>query len=359
MNGKNLLHIIRVVLVLLVAQLACTNEQMESEPQTVTLTISPTMRATSSPSQTPTFTLTPEPTTTLDFTIPTPAAKTGTIVGLVLWNKEPVAQAAVKLCEEFDYTGCLGKQYSTNSNQHGYYIFQNVKPGSYVIIINVYSTSWWIFRTIDGRTPYKDNVKPDQISFVDPREIYKVDLKISQPVSGETVAEKQPTIKWDEYFGAVYYVLVFEDYEGKETTRKVEENEYTLDEPLTDCSYNLTVTAYNDEDTKISESQDGFKFTVDNVPLVSCEMTILRPPWDANLKGTDIELSWEAHPRAAYYYISIENGRHESILDQVRVEKDQTSYTLSLPPGRYLWDVVSYDESGNKLVSNGSAFYVK
>lgn len=313
----------------------------------------------------PSPTYTPEPTPTLEFAIPTPVTGTGTIAGLVLWNKEPVAKAAVKMCEEYDIvTGCLGKQYSINTNKQGYFIFQNIKPSNYVILINIDSTSWWSYQTVDGLPiPAEDTAYPGQITYVDPREIYKVDLKIIQPVLGAKVTKKQPTIKWEEYAGAAYYTIHIEDYEGGEFIAKSNSNEYILEKPLMDCDYYLTVTAYNDENSKISENPseypDYYTFTVDNEPLVSCNMTILFPPWDSYQKGTNIELSWEAHPYAAYYEILIENGRSETILNYTRIEKDHSSYTITLPPGKYIWNVDAYDEDGKMLVYNIGRFYVK
>jgi hypothetical protein len=362
-----------IALVLLLVQSSCASSSEPASPSPTYTSTSiqsptpnPTSTATSTPipistaTQTPTF----APTATLSFDIPSPASGTGAIVGLVRWNNEPVAKAAVKLCEDFDELACSGNQHSTNSNAEGYYIFQDVKPGSYVVLVNAFYSSWWVYHIAsDSLEPQKENLKPNQTVFVKPIDIYKVDLKVSQPAHGAKISGDQPlTIKWNEYPDTVYYTLFFQDYEGRLITKTVEKNEYTFEEPLMECRYNVTVAAFNEDDIEIAENAGGLNFVVDYEPEVSCMMSVLWPPAGNNAStflGPEMEMAWDKHPLAAYYYISLVSSGGEVLLDQEKLDKDQNRYAISLAPGYYTWEVISFDESGEELTRVGNLFGIR
>jgi hypothetical protein len=210
--------------------------------------------------------------------------------------------------------------------------------------------------------PRKESLEPDQTIFVDPIDIYKVDLKVSEPAQRAKISGDQLIIKWNEYPDAAYYTLFFQDYEGRLITKTVEKNEYTFDEPLMDCRYNVTVAAYNDEDVEIAENAGGLDFVVDYEPEVSCMMSVLWPPAGNNgstLLGPVMEMAWDKHPLAAYYSISLESSGGEILLDQERLDKDQNRYAISLAPGYYIWEVISYDQSGEELTRAGNLFGIR
>ena len=149
--------------------------------------------ATSTPADTPTpqatatFTETPAPTPTFTPNVTatllpelTPAVEgKGNVIGLVLWNNQPVRKAAVWLCEKFE-GGCKGVyQYRVNTDENGYYVFKNVTPGKYLVAINSFSTSWFIFY-FDATGNKELAVSAGQDLILDPWNIWKFDL---QPVA--------------------------------------------------------------------------------------------------------------------------------------------------------------------------------
>jgi hypothetical protein len=379
MNKKTFLGGAMGIFILLLAQLSCNDTRISvtSSPVPSTqknngnLAVSPT--TTSTPleptvTSTPVSTSTPIPTATLDFIVPTPAPTTSTVIGKVTWNNEPVQKNVVKLCEDFDYTSCLGQEYSTNTNKQGYFLFKNIKPGSYVLLVNLNSTSFWIFNTTDKHTPAKNIILADQVTYLREQQVYKLDLLIEKPISRKVIldnpltrkviSDKQPKIQWEEYPNAKYYILFLKDSEGREISKTTEKNEFILDEPLIDCQYQLTVKAYNEENMEISENP-YYDFIVDNEPLVSCDMKVISPIGDW-LDGTkDILLEWEAHPLAKYYIISIKNALGETILEDTKLDKNQTNYTVSFASGEYDWRVTAYDSLGKKLTFTGSRFEIK
>ena len=156
------------------------------------------------PTATITPTITPIPTPTLPFEIPSSTTGTGTVMSLVQWNDEPV-KAQGKLCKGIDDTSNC---YSAKSNDFGYLIFENVEPGVYVLKIVVFSSGWIQILDESGKPVFK-TVEADKIIFFDPVDVVKGDLKTTYPHgSGAVVViEIQPTLKWEEYPNAAYYIV--------------------------------------------------------------------------------------------------------------------------------------------------------
>lgn len=231
-----------------------------------TVTPEPTATATIAP----TSTIIPTP--TLPFEVSSPAAGTGTVIGIVLWNGEPVVKNLVNLCESYDESsGCYGERYSASSNDQGYYIFENVKPGEYVLRINMFSVGWYHVVDEDGQ-PHRDPVKADQITILDPLDIYKFDLKTTYPHgSGAVVVyETQPTLTWAEYPSTAYYIVEINKTgwlgvsgcpsgtDGSLVSPKIEDGQtsFKVSPPLEPGNQNLyywCVIAYNKSGTKIAE----------------------------------------------------------------------------------------------------------
>ena len=233
---------------------------------TSTPTDTPTPEATSTPTQTPlpTATFTPNVTATQLPEI-TPAAEgKSNVAGLVLWNDQPVPKAAVWLCEGFE-GGCVGRyQYRTNTDRNGYYVFENVTPGKYVVAINSFSTAWFIFY-FDSEENREQEVVAGKDLILDPWNIWKMDLTITYPSYRKAIAEEFPTFKWNAYPDAAYYKITLY-YDADETFNgwdlhqlldgeRVDKNEYTPSEALTTCEYYWYVDAYNAQGTLIAQTK--------------------------------------------------------------------------------------------------------
>jgi hypothetical protein len=265
-----------LVLVFLTVLLSGCSPASTPPPTSVPLTFTPSPippTSTPEPTATATPTNTPIPTPTLPFEIPSPTTGKGTVIGLVLWNGEPVVKNMVNLCVGFDDNGdCYGKRYSTTSNSQGYYIFEDVEPGEYVLRINMFSAGW--YHVVDeSDEPIYDIVKADEITIFDPLDIYKFDLKTTYPHgSGAVVViETQPTLKWEEYPNADYYIVQLTSCKSVTAegvckpdveSPKIEggQTSFLVSPPLeVGSQYFWSVTAYNKSGTKIAVgSGDAF-----------------------------------------------------------------------------------------------------
>lgn len=230
-------------------------------PTPVPPTSTSTPRPTLTPTLTPTPTTLPSPTATATFAIaiPSPAAGKAGAAGLALWNNQPTIYAKVLLCEEFDWGGCTGTEYSTLTNEQGYYVFKNVKPGQYMLVINIPNTDWYIYN-IDK----KENLEADHIQYFEPVHIFKVDLRPEYPPDQATISEDRPTLKWKIYPEASYYeVTIWTQYFANiHEWQRVETNEYTIQKPLPEGYYIWQLEAFNADGIKISEAED-VHFTFD------------------------------------------------------------------------------------------------
>jgi hypothetical protein len=217
----------------------------------------PTPEATATQTSTPlaTATFTPNVTATLLPEI-TPAVEgKGNLAGLVTWNNQPVTRAAVWLCEKFE-GDCKGiYQYRTNTDQNGYYVFENVTPGKYIVAINSFSTGWFIFY-FDSNGSKEQQVVAGKDLILDPWSIWKFDLLPVTPKYGQVMSNAHPTFTWEPYPDAAYYE--FSIYDDKSNTvlenERVDGNEYTLtDIALETCNYYWTVQAFNADGQLISQ----------------------------------------------------------------------------------------------------------
>jgi len=259
------------VIIIILIQSACSTSTPQVLPADTTIPDTPTPADTSTPVDTPTPeatpTFTPTETVTPTFTpnvtatlLPeiTPAAEgKGNVAGLVLWNNQPVPQAAVWLCEDFK-GNCVGTyQYKTNTDKNGYYVFKNVTPGEYLVAINSFSTGWFIFY-FDSMGSKMQEVSAGKDLILDPWNIWKVDLHPVSPQDGKDISEPHPTFTWDAYPDAAYYQFSIWDVNGNYVleNKRVDGNEFTLEEAtLVTCNYYWTLEAYNADKVRISVSK--------------------------------------------------------------------------------------------------------
>jgi len=275
MNPRTVLNA-GVVTVIILIQSACSTSTPQALPtdtvipNTPTLADTPTPTDTSTPEATPTFTptetitptFTPNVTATLLPEI-TPAVEgKGNVAGLVLWNSQPVPQAAVWLCEDFK-GNCVGiYQYKTNTDKNGYFVFQNVTPGEYLVAINSFSTGWFMFY-FDSAGSKMQKVSAGMDLILDPWNIWKIDLHTVAPKDGQVMSNAHPTFSWDPYPDAAYYlfsiyerVMVNNSLKDVLVDKRVDGNEFILEEiALKTCNYYWTVKAYNTNEVLIAQSK--------------------------------------------------------------------------------------------------------
>jgi hypothetical protein len=255
-----------MIIVLALSSCASPPQAMPTEtvkPETATPQNTPTRVATSTRTAMPlpTATFTPNVTATQLPEI-TPAAEgKGNVIGLALWNGEPIPKAAVWLCEKFE-GGCLGTyQYRTNSDKNGYYVFKNVVPGRYLVAINSFSTGWFVFYRGTSGTR-EQVVSADKNLILNPWNIWKFDLRIVSPRIGKTLSQATPTFTWDPYPDAAYYQFSLYDDQLDPVLedKRVDGTEFTVGHSLVSCKYSWHVDAYSAEGIKIASTKRGDLF---------------------------------------------------------------------------------------------------
>lgn len=199
-----------------------------------------------------------------------PAAGTGNVQGKVLYNGKPVENIDVRLCEKFNrfLDGCGGKIYTAKTDKDGDYVITNVPPKEYeAITVRIFDTDGYVFATTSfGISATKYNVEADKTLFVDPTNLFKADLKLTDPKAGSTVSGDAIEFKWDAYPDAAYYKLTLTPdnhlSETRYTKQRVDGTSFKATKPLDKGGYRWQVEAFNSADKKLSESADDITFNV-------------------------------------------------------------------------------------------------
>jgi hypothetical protein len=200
-----------------------------------------------------------------------PAPGTGNVQGKVLYNGKPAEGIEVKLCETFSrfLSGCGGKIFAAQTDKDGDYVIANVEPKVYEgLMARVFNTDSYVFATsgIAGLSSTKYEVVADKTLFVSPTNLFKSDLKITNPKAGAKVSTNNLELKWDAYPDAAYYKFSIYPEDSSVTSPYVNERtdspSFSLNKPLQKGTYRWQVEAYNGSDQKLSESADDIKFTI-------------------------------------------------------------------------------------------------
>jgi len=199
-----------------------------------------------------------------------PAPGTGNVQGKVLYNGKPVENIDVRLCETFSrfLSGCGGKIYTAKTDKDGDYVITNVPPKEYeALTVRIFDTDGYVFATTSfGISATKYNVEAGKTLFVDPTNLFKADLKLTNPKSGSTISGDAVEFKWDAYPDAAYYKLTLtpdnHQSESRFTNQRVDGTSFKSPKPLDKGGYQWKVEAYNSADKKLSESADDITFNV-------------------------------------------------------------------------------------------------
>ena len=199
-----------------------------------------------------------------------PAAGAGNVQGKVLYNGKPVENIDVRLCEKFNrfLDGCGGKIYTAKTDKDGDYVITNVPPKEYeAITVRIFDTDGYVFATTSfGISATKYNVEADKTLFVDPTNLFKADLKLTEPKAGSSISGDAVEFKWDAYPDAAYYKLTLTPdehlSESRYTNQRVDGTSFKVTKPLDKGGYRWKVEAFNSADKKLSESADDITFNV-------------------------------------------------------------------------------------------------
>ena len=301
-----------------------------------------------------------EPIEEVELPSQTPEEGYGNVAGRVFWNSKPVNGANLYLCEKFDiFSGCEGEKYGSTSDEKGVFLIQNVPAGKYVLILQLPGEEKYLFAGNFLKGATKIEVEEGKTLSLENIHAFKSDLELTTPYDKEEIETRNPTLSWEAYESAEYYLIYLTPERGdigKLLDEKVEEVKYQLKTSLLSCKFTWRVEALNEYGRKIAESE-YFNFFV-KADCPTCYLVLLSPSDKEKIsEGTPITLSWEAHPLAEKYNLYLENKTtNEYIVEFVKI--DETSYEISqsIPEGEYYWGVFVEDSFGTN-VAQGSAYF--
>jgi hypothetical protein len=346
-------HIIPALLIALLALVGACGGSTDQEDDT-TASEAPT----SSDAGEPGAESSPPP--QVEYTGPQPAAGRGALSGRVIWNDEPVVGAAVRICTDVStFSGCEGETFDTTTGEDGSYLFTDVTPGEYTILVKEAGAADYVFaRTLsmDGETV---TIEADEGLAVGDFPLVRFDLVLTAPADDGVVQEAQPVLTWEAYPGAATYeVAMVPEHGSILPSESVDEPTLTTPTPLISCEYSWWVEAYNEAGVQIGESPDHFGFEVEG-QAASCLIEVLEPADNSVVPASGVTLTWEAHPLADHYALQAwpESDSSNMILDMLEV--DGTSYTIPGPlaPGTYVYFVNAVDADGDIVATNDTRYF--
>lgn len=198
-----------------------------------------------------------------------PAAGKGNVQGKVLFNDQPVEGIEVRICENFSTImgiKCDGKTQTTKTDKDGIFVLADLEPKIYGgLTAKVFKSAYYVYPQEGIMTPQKFAVAADRTIFARDINLFKDDIKITNPKAGAKVDAKSLELKWDAYPDAAYYkISLFSDAGGMPpiSSERVDDPVYAVTETLTNGKYRLKVEAYNGNNHKLAENSDDIKFTV-------------------------------------------------------------------------------------------------
>lgn len=291
---------------------------------------------------------------------PTVVMGMGNVAGSVWWNSRAAANIHVELCERYSFfSGCSGNTFSTISNEDGTYFFTEIPPGTYYIAMRVFNTDDWLYLTEGFISAKPFTVTAGKTTQVESYNLYKLDIKPTHPITN-IVSPGDITLSWRSYESASYYEITLYPAQGESilSGQRVESNEITATIPAQNCEYSWQIEAFNQDAIKIAET-DGFLVFEVTGQTASCILDIISPADNTTMaSGNSIVLAWAEHPAAAYYDVLMWNDslpERPHVLDFIGTTVPTLHIGQALEPGRYVWSIRAFDETGKQIAGSGTA----
>ncbi|GEM_PF-448270 len=296
------------------------------------------------------------------FPVAIPEPGKANIVGRVVWNQQPMAEAEVMICPSNGYStfDCADAKITTNTDAEGNFSFENVTAGEYSLQVRLNEDDEWHhfgFSQISpkayaaGKSSSAIEFPADQTTILGNLIFVKPDLVLTSPPNGAYYQEN-PTLTWEAYPHAAFYAVYFGN--GLPTTgEKVIGTSYTVTGQLQNCEYWWNVEAY-DADGNIISMSDGVyeRFNMSGQPS-SCDVIISNPlNLDTLKEGAPIELAWQPNPAAVRYQLFLMSHNlgnkyyGDELIDAITTPH---RFESGLPVGEYTWNVEAFDKDGRSI----------
>ncbi len=297
-----------------------------------------------------------------DYSGPAPQAGTGNLYGQLQWNGTPLVDLAIQACADANYKNeCELPIFAATSDSKGAFVITDIPPGEYEVVVHAIKQEKWL----DVRDLTDDystvEVGVDQCLSAGNINLIKYDLFQKSPANNAKLSESRPVLTWDAYPDAAYYELYWGAEEGQAIYghERVETNQVTPQADIANCRYSWKVAAFNAQSIAIAETEEFFNFYVVDQPL-SCYVVNSQPPSNSVVSGKNLILSWDKHPLADHYQISMVMSKpdYKKILDYVEVTEPRYALEVTLEPGEYYWNVYAIDQFGNTVAGDEGNTYL-
>ncbi|MCB8944130.1 MAG: hypothetical protein H6658_10285 [Ardenticatenaceae bacterium] len=300
---------------------------------------------------------------------PSPPQGRATVYGQVLLGDGTAAvDYAVLLCAGFtQYAACEGRQYVTMTEVDGVYVFTDVVPGLYALVVYLDEQEVVPLQFVvdEAGQVRLFEVTAGEKKGVEPLVLFANDVKVISPLrtgrlSSETAVHKltgELTLSWQPYPNAVAYEVYLAPARGETifVNERVAEGKITAVLPRVNCDYYWQVAAFDAANIKIAETEGVRKFAITG-EADSCELTLLSPQAGAVVSGTaEIVLDWEVHETADSYRVWLvdkQNATRPTLLDFEEVTSSKYELANGLLPSHYEWAVFAYDEQGRLIAES-------
>lgn len=359
MKLKNL-SILCAVLMLSIAILTACGTKPASETAAAPAEEQPQSEAAPAATDEPLPTEAPEPTAPPSIQVDAPAAGMSNAYGRVYWNSAPVAGTDVKLCNDVSFvSGCDETDFATTTDEDGVYIFKDLTPGEYVIMVKVPSSEYWVYVTTSfGISAEKQSFNADETHDLGVQNIIRYDLMATYPQNDGDISEARPVLDWDDYADAVNYEVYLSPSSGSSFSDTVSESTYSVPADLLNCDYTWMIKAYNANGEEIAEFEEYNHFIVSG-QSAGCTITLKGPADGSEISGSGIVLEWEAHPQADKYMVYISDMDYNNLIDGSEVTGTTFEVPTDLEPGEYQWYIAAYKGYDSIATSSFYKFTVK
>lgn len=297
-----------------------------------------------------------------DYTGPAPLAGTANLYGLILWNGIPQPDLAVQACLDSNYKNeCEEPIYPATSDSTGAFLIANLPPGDYDVVVQALGQEKWLDVKELTEDYHVGELEADKCVSTGNVNLIKYDLFQQSPANNSRLSEARPTLTWDAYPDAEYYEVYWGSNEGQAifVSERMNTNQAVPPMDVLSCRYAWKVTAYNAHSVPIAETEEFFNFYVENQPI-SCYVVNNLPASNSTVSGANLVLSWDPHPLAATYEVSMvmSDPEYKKIIDYVEVTEPRLALDVTLEPGDYYWNIYAKDQFGNTVAGDEGNTYL-